>query len=97
MSLVHILKMEYRSAESQRFAHTNNNEPIINAYTISSQLRRNDRLILEREEQIATLQEEMDNITRLNNELLWQQERNNNVLRILVDEDERRIARENTD
>ena len=54
-------------------------------------------MILEREEQIETLQEEMDNITRLNNELLWQQECNNNVLRILVDKDEMRIARENAD
>ena len=39
----------------------------------------------------------MDNIIRLNRDLLWQQERNNNVLRRLVDEDERRIARENAD
>ena len=69
----------------------------MNADTISSQLRRNDRLILEREQQISSLQDEMDNIISLNNDLLWQQERNNNVLRRLVDEDERRIARENAD
>ena len=53
--------------------------------------------MLEREQQIASLQEEMDNIISLNNNLLWQQERNNNVLRRLVDKDERRIARENAD
>ena len=69
----------------------------LNADTISSQLRRNDRLILEREQQISSLQDEMDNIISLNNDLLWQQERNNNVLRRLVDEDERRIATENAD
>ena len=69
----------------------------LNADTISIQLRRNDRLVLEREQNIASLQEEMNNIIRLNNDLLWQQERNNNVLRRLVDEDERRIARENAD
>ena len=69
----------------------------MSADNISSQLRRNDRLILEREQQISELQDEMDNIISLNNDLLWQQERNNNVLRRLVDEDERRIATENAD
>lgn len=69
----------------------------MNADNISSQLRRNDRLILEREQQISELQDEMDNIISLNNDILWQQERNNNVLRRLVDEDERRIASENAD
>ena len=39
----------------------------MNADTIISKIRRNDRLILEREEQIEELQEEMDNITCLNN------------------------------
>ena len=37
--------------------------------------------MLDREQQIASLQEEMDNIISLNNNVLWQQERNNNVLR----------------
>ena len=44
---------------------------LINADTISSQLRRNDRFIPEREK-ISTLQEEIDNIKNSNNILLPQ-------------------------